>query len=79
MAPEKAAEKIKQVVPEDAGITDIKFDTNFGEALIESAKPGLVIGKNGRTLSEIKLAVGWTPAGPENLGVGNGRHIHING
>jgi hypothetical protein len=61
MAPEKAAEKIKQVVPEDAGITDIKFDTNFGEALIESAKPGLVIGKNGRTLSEIKLAVGWTP------------------
>ncbi|MDP6613221.1 MAG: beta-CASP ribonuclease aCPSF1, partial [Candidatus Hydrothermarchaeota archaeon] len=61
MAPEKAADKIKEVVPADAGITDIKFDTNFGEALIESAKPGLVIGKNGRTLSEIKLAVGWMP------------------
>jgi KH/beta-lactamase-domain protein len=61
LSPDKAADKIRQVVPEDAGITDIKFDKNFGEALIESAKPGLVIGKNGSTLSEIKLAVGWMP------------------
>jgi hypothetical protein len=61
MESERAIEKIKQVVPEDAGITDIKFDTNFGEAVIEANKPGLVIGKAGKTLSEIKLAVGWIP------------------
>ncbi len=59
--PERAIAKIKEVVPEEAGITDIKFDENFGEALIESLKPGLVIGKFGKTLSDIKLAVGWTP------------------
>jgi hypothetical protein len=59
--PEETVKKIKEIVPEEAGITDIKFDSNFGEALIDSVKPGLVIGKNGRTLAEIKLAVGWTP------------------
>ncbi len=59
--PEDAEKKIKQIVPEDAGISDIKFDPNFGEVLIESLKPGLVIGKAGKTLSDIKLAVGWVP------------------
>ncbi|NOZ77130.1 MAG: beta-CASP ribonuclease aCPSF1, partial [Euryarchaeota archaeon] len=58
---EEAIEKIKAVVPEDAGITNIQFDPNFGEAIIEAVKPGLVIGKSGKTLSEIKMAVGWTP------------------
>jgi hypothetical protein len=59
--PETASEKIKKIVPEDAGITNIEFDPNFGETLIEAVKPGLVIGKGGVTLNEIKLAVGWTP------------------
>lgn len=61
MGEQRAIAKIKEVVPEEAGITDIKFDENFGETLIESLKPGLVIGKSGKTLSDIKLAVGWTP------------------
>lgn len=61
MQPEQAIEKIRQVVPQDAGVTDIKFDPHFGETLIEAMKPGLVIGKNGKTLSDVKLAVGWTP------------------
>ena len=61
MNPDDAIVKIKEVVPEDAGITDITFDPTFGEALIEAVKPGLVIGKSGKTLSENKLAVGWTP------------------
>jgi hypothetical protein len=60
-APEEASTKIKEVVPDDAGITNIQFDPNFGEAIIEAVKPGLVIGKSGKTLSHIKMAVGWTP------------------
>lgn len=61
MEPGSAIEKIKQIVPQEAGIIDIKFDPNFGEAIIESAKPGLVIGKAGTTLANIKQAIGWTP------------------
>jgi len=59
--PEKAAIEIKTVVPENAGITDIFFDPDTGEVLIEAEKPGVVIGKNGITLREITKHIGWTP------------------
>jgi KH/beta-lactamase-domain protein len=59
--PEKAATEIRQVVPESGGITDIYFDADTGEVLIEAQKPGVVIGKNGATLREISKAIGWTP------------------
>src|SRR5271157_4298478 len=59
--PEKAHNDIRAVVPETAGITDIFFDTDTGEVLIEAEKPGVVIGKNGTTLREITKAIGWTP------------------
>ena len=59
--PERAGEKIKGVVPETAGITDLFFDADTGEVLIEAEKPGVVIGKNGTTLREITKEIGWTP------------------
>ncbi len=59
--PEKASELIKKIVPEDAGIEEINFDTVFNEVIIEAVKPGLVIGKSGSTLNEIRSKVGWTP------------------
>jgi KH/beta-lactamase-domain protein len=59
--PEKAAPQIKTVVPETAGITDMFFDADTGEVLIEAEKPGVVIGKNGATLREITKCIGWTP------------------
>ncbi|HJK23910.1 MAG TPA: KH domain-containing protein, partial [Methanocorpusculum sp.] len=58
---EQAYDMIKSVVPESAGITDIFFDTDTGEVLIEAEKPGIVIGKNGSTLRDITMKVGWTP------------------
>ncbi|MFQ5887720.1 MAG: beta-CASP ribonuclease aCPSF1 [Candidatus Hydrothermarchaeales archaeon] len=61
MDTDKAVETIKRIVPDDAGITDIRFDTTFSEAWIDAEKPGLVIGKAGKTLNEIKLTVGWVP------------------
>ena len=61
MDPEKATKKIREIVPEGAEITDIHFDSNFGEVIIEAAKPGMVIGKAGKTLNELKLQVGWIP------------------
>jgi KH/beta-lactamase-domain protein len=58
--PEKAAPKIRAVVPESAGITDMFFDPDTGEVLIEAEKPGVVIGKNGATLRDITKEIGWT-------------------
>ncbi|HJJ29151.1 MAG TPA: beta-CASP ribonuclease aCPSF1 [Methanocorpusculum sp.] len=58
---EVAYDMIKKVVPEAAGITDIFFDNDTGEVLIEAEKPGLVIGKNGATLRDITIKTGWTP------------------
>ncbi|RZN62959.1 MAG: MBL fold metallo-hydrolase, partial [Methanonatronarchaeia archaeon] len=58
--PEKAERKIKDIVPDDAGISNIYFDSEFGEATVEAEKPGLVIGKYGSTLREITENIGWT-------------------
>ncbi len=59
--PETAREKILDVIPEDAGITDLDFHEDTGEVVIEAEKPGMVIGRHGSTLREITEAAGWTP------------------
>jgi len=59
--PEIAKKKILEIVPDDAEITNCIFDANTGEVIIESKKPGLVIGKEGSTLEEIKKAIRWAP------------------
>ena len=61
MQPEKALEIIKQLVPQEAGITNIKFVPEFCEVYIETMKPGLVIGKGGSTLKAIAMQTNWTP------------------
>ncbi|ABR55464.1 beta-lactamase domain protein [Methanococcus vannielii SB] len=59
--PEVAKEQILKIVPEDAEVTNCVFDANTGEVIIESKKPGLVIGKEGSTLEDIKKAIQWAP------------------
>lgn len=59
--PEEAKEIIMQIVPEDAKISNIFFDEENGEVIIEAEKPGVVIGKQGTTFREIMKAVGWSP------------------
>ncbi len=58
---EKATEIIKGLIPEEAKLKDIKFEPEFGAAIIEAEKPGLVIGKGGETLREIKRQTFWLP------------------
>ncbi|MHC1597608.1 MAG: beta-CASP ribonuclease aCPSF1, partial [Methermicoccaceae archaeon] len=43
--PEEAKREIISIVPEDANITDFYFDEDTGEVIIETEKPGAVIGK----------------------------------
>jgi len=60
-SPEEAEEKIKQIIPEEAQITNIYFEPDTGEVTIEALSPGLVIGKQGVVLNEIKKKIGWAP------------------
>ena len=59
--PDQAREQIRDVTPEEAGITDLDFHADTGEVVIEAEKPGMVIGLHGSTLREITQKVGWTP------------------
>ncbi|OPY28896.1 MAG: Beta-Casp domain protein [Methanomassiliicoccales archaeon PtaU1.Bin030] len=59
--PEVVEKRIREIIPEDAQITDIYFEDDTGEVTIEAIAPGLVIGKHGSILNEIKKEVGWAP------------------
>lgn len=59
--PTETIDKIEEIVPEEAEITDIAFDDVTNEVIIESKKPGLVIGKYGTTSREIVKQTGWAP------------------
>ncbi len=60
--PETEAEKIaRELIAPEAEITDINFDPSLGEIIIETKKPGLVIGRNGTVLQEIIKKTQWRP------------------
>ncbi|MEM3880730.1 MAG: beta-CASP ribonuclease aCPSF1 [Candidatus Bathyarchaeia archaeon] len=60
--PEAEAEKIaRELIAPEAEITDINFDPSLGEIIIETKKPGLVIGRNGAVLQEIIKKTKWRP------------------
>ncbi len=59
--PENAQERIRNIIPEEAKITNIYFEDDTGEVTIEAISPGLVIGKHGAILNEIKKEIGWAP------------------
>ena len=58
---EKTREDIKKIVPQEAEITNIIFDFHRSIVIIEAKKPGMVIGKQGSILYEIKKTTLWTP------------------
>jgi len=60
--PEEAEEKIRAIIPEEAKIVDIFFEDSTGQVTIEALAPGIVIGKKGSLLNEIKRVSGWAPS-----------------
>ncbi len=58
---DEAREAIETIVPDDAEVTTVHFEGDTGEVIIEARKPGLVIGRKGSTLNEVKREIGWTP------------------
>ncbi len=58
---EQAKSEIKNIVPREAEVIDIIFDVHRSIVIIEAKKPGLVIGKQGSILNEIRNKTLWTP------------------
>jgi len=58
---DEVEKEIKRIVPEEAEITEVIFDFHRSVVIIEAKKPGLVIGKQGFLLDEIKKATMWSP------------------
>lgn len=58
---EKAEEIIKQLMPEESGVSQIIFDPQRSRVIVEVEKPGVAIGKQGETLREIKQKTLWVP------------------
>ena len=61
MEAEKAEKAIKKLIPKEAGIAQIIFDSPRSMVIIEAEKPGLAIGKQGELLREIRKKTLWVP------------------
>lgn len=61
MEQEKAEKEIRKIIPEEAEITAILFDFHRSIVVIEAKRPGMVIGKQGSILDDIKEKILWTP------------------
>ncbi|MFA5173629.1 MAG: beta-CASP ribonuclease aCPSF1 [Candidatus Pacearchaeota archaeon] len=58
---EETEKIIRAEIPSEADLTDILFDTQRSIVVIEAKRPGLVIGRNGLILKEIRDKSLWTP------------------
>ena len=58
---EEAEEKIRKIIPEEAKVSNIIFDSQRSIVIIEAEKPGLAIGKQGDVLREIRKETLWVP------------------
>jgi uncharacterized protein len=58
---EATEKKIRSIIPEEAEITEIIFDVQRSIVVIEAKKPGLVIGKQGSILDDIRRETLWVP------------------
>jgi KH/beta-lactamase-domain protein len=58
---EKTEKIIRETIPQEAEITNVLFDVQRSIVVIEAKKPGLVIGRDGLILREIKQKTFWIP------------------
>jgi KH/beta-lactamase-domain protein len=61
MEQNKTEAEIKKIVPKEADITNMIFDVQRSIVIIEAKKPGMVIGKQGSILEEVRKTTLWTP------------------
>ncbi len=61
MEQEKAEKIIRKIIPEEAGIQEFIFDPPRSMVIIHADKPGLVIGRQGDLLKDIRAKTLWVP------------------
>ena len=58
---DKTKSIIEKILPNEAEVTNVIFDVQRSIVIIEAKRPGLVIGKQGSILKDIKDKTLWTP------------------
>ena len=58
---EKAEIEIRKIIPKEAGVQELIFDPPRSQLIIHADKPGIVIGKQGEILREIRSKTMWVP------------------
>src|SRR3989339_12697 len=58
---EEAEKIIRSIIPEEAGVDQVIFDSQRSRVIIEADKPGLAIGKQGSLLRDIRTQTLWVP------------------
>ncbi|MSS75288.1 beta-CASP ribonuclease aCPSF1 [Candidatus Pacearchaeota archaeon] len=66
---EDTEKTIRALVPEEAEIINIIFDAQRSVVIIEAKKPGLVIGKMGAILQDVRKSTFWTPVVQRNSAI----------
>ena len=61
MEMEEAEKIIRSIIPEEAGVDQVIFDSQRSRVIIEADKPGLAIGKQGAILRDIRMQTFWVP------------------
>src|SRR3989338_9137700 len=61
MEMEEAEKVIRTIIPEEAGVDQVIFDSQRSRAIIEAEKQGLSIGKQGAILRDIRTNTLWVP------------------
>ncbi len=58
---EKAEKIIRELIPGEAGVATVIFDSQRSQVVIEAEKPGIAIGKQGAVLRDIRAKTLWVP------------------
>jgi uncharacterized protein len=61
LSKENTEQNIRDIIPKEADITSILFDPQRSIVVIEAKKPGMVIGRDGSILREIRQKTFWIP------------------
>jgi len=61
LSTEETEKKIREIIPEEALIKEIRFQPDRSIVIINAGKPGLVIGRGGESFKKIKEETLWVP------------------
>ena len=57
----KVIEEIKRIIPSEAGLQDIYFESDTGEVVIEADEPSVITARVSDHITQIKTKTNWSP------------------